>query len=66
MFGASFTLTDPSHTARHHESLFESFYRVRMTQSLELGPDLQVSIHPTNSAKAYTTALLGVRMRIIF
>jgi porin len=66
MFGASFTLTDPSHAALHHESLFESFYRVRMTQSLELGPDLEVSIHPTNSGKTYTTALLGVRMRIIF
>jgi len=66
MFGASFTLTDPSHAALHHESLFESFYRVRMTQSLELGPDLEVSIHPANSAKEYTTALLGIRMRIIF
>ncbi len=66
MFGASFTLTDPSHAALHHESLFESFYRVRMTQSLELGPDLEVSIHPENSAKKYSTALLGVRMRIIF
>ena len=66
MFGASFTVTDPSHAAHRHESLFESFYRVRVTQSLELGPDLEVSIHPTNSAKSYTTALLGVRMRIIF
>ncbi len=66
MFGASFTLTDPSHVAYHHESLFETFYRVRVTQSLELGPDLEVSIHPTNSVKEYTTALLGARMRIIF
>lgn len=66
MFGASFTLTDPSHGAKHHESLFETFYRVRVTKSLELGPDLEVSIHPTNNAHAYTTALLGARMRIIF
>jgi porin len=66
MFGASFTVTDPSHGAKHHESLFETFYRVRMTQSLELGPDLEVSIHPTNAVKQYTTALLGIRMRVIF
>jgi porin len=66
MFGASINITDPSHGARHHESLFETFYRVRVTQSLELGPDLEVSVHPTNSARAYTTALLGARMRIIF
>jgi len=66
MFGASFTLTDPSHLAFHHESLFETFYRVRVTQSLEVGPDLEVSIHPAHSPKEYTTALLGARMRIIF
>jgi porin len=66
MFGASINITDPSHGAKHHESLFETFYRVRVTQSLELGPDLEVSVHPTNSARAYTTALLGARMRIIF
>jgi porin len=66
MFGAAINITDPSHGAKHHETLFETFYRVRVTQSLELGPDLQISVHPTNSPKAYTTALLGVRMKIIF
>ncbi len=66
MFGASFNLTDPSHGALHHESLFETFYRVRVTQNLELGPDLEVSIHPTNNPKEYTTALIGAQMRIIF
>jgi porin len=65
MFGASMTLTDPSHGAKHHESLFETFYRIRLTQSLELGPDLEVSVHPTNSVKQYTTALLGIRMKLI-
>ena len=66
MFGASITITDPSHGAKHHESLFETFYRARLTQSIELGPDLEVSVHPTNSVKQYTTALLGLRMKMIF
>jgi porin len=66
MFGASFTFTDPSHVALHRESLFETFYRVKVTQSFELGPDLEISIHPTNSPREYSTALLGARMRIIF
>jgi porin len=66
MFGASINFTDPSHGAKHHETLFESFYRVRVTQSLELGPDLEVSIHPTNSPMQYSTVLLGARMKIIF
>jgi porin len=66
MFGAAINITDPSHGAKHHESLFETFYRVRVTQSLELGPDLEVTVHPTNSVRAYTSALLGIRMRVIF
>lgn len=64
MFGAAFNLTDPSHTALHHESQFETFYRVRMTRSVEFGPDLEVDIHPTNAQKAYSTTLLGLRAKI--
>jgi porin len=66
MFGASFAYTQPNTPAKHHESLFESFYRLRLTHSLEVGPDLEVSVHPTYAARAYTTTLLGARMRIIF
>jgi len=65
-FGAAFNCTAPTAAGKHHESLFESFYRFRLTKSVELGPDLEVSIHPTYAARAYSTALLGLRMRIIF
>jgi porin len=66
MFGASFAYSEPNAPAKHHESVFESFYRLRLTQSVEVGPDLEVSIHPTYATKAYTTTLLGARIRIIF
>jgi len=66
MFGAVFNYTEPNAPAKHHESVCESFYRLRLTRSLELGPDIEVSIHPTYAARAYTTVLLGARMRIIF
>jgi porin len=66
MFGASFAYSEPNVPARNHESVFESFYRLRLTQSVDLGPDLEVSIHPTHATRAYTTALLGARVRIIF
>jgi porin len=46
--------------------LFESFYRLRLTQSMNIGPDLEVSIHPSYATKRYTTTLLGTRMEIIF
>ena len=66
MFGSSFAYSESNAPAKHHESVFESFYRLRLTQSVELGPDIEVSIHPTYAARAYTTTLLGARMRIIF
>jgi len=66
MFGAAFNYTEPNAPAKHHESVFESFYRLRLTQSVDLGPDIEVSIHPTYAARAYTTTLLGARMQIIF
>src|SRR3984957_3958451 len=66
MFGAAFNYTQPNLPGKHHESVFESFYRLRLTQSVEVGPDLEVSIHPMYATRAYTTTLLGARMRIIF
>jgi porin len=66
MFGAAFNYIQPNHTGRRHESIFETFYRLRLTKSIEVGPDVQVSINPMYAAKAYTSVLLNARMRIIF
>jgi porin len=66
MFGAAFNYSEPSRTGKHHESVFESFYRLRLTQSVRIGPDIEVSVHPTYATKAYTTTLLGARMEVIF
>jgi porin len=66
MFGISFIHSEPSFGAKHHESVMETFYRLRLTKSVDLGPDLEISNHPTYASKAYTTALLGMRMRIMF
>ena len=66
MFGLAFNYTAPSRSGKHHESVMESFYRLRLTKSIDLGPDVEVSIHPTYAAKAYTTTLVGMRMRVIF
>lgn len=66
MFGAAFNYSQPNKPGKHHESVFESFYRLRLTQSIRVGPDLEISIHPTNVTRAYTTTLLGTRMEVIF
>jgi len=66
MFGISLSHSEPTSGARHHESVLETFYRLRLTKSVDLGPDLEISHHPTYATRAYTTALLGVRMRVMF
>ncbi len=66
MFAAAFTYTEPNPPGKRHESVFESFYRLRLTQSISVGPDLEVSVHPMYATKAYTTALLGTRLQVIF
>jgi porin len=65
MFAMAYNYSVASQS-KHHESVFETFYRLRLTQSVNIGPDLEVSIHPTYASKAYSTTLLGARMEIIF
>jgi porin len=66
MFGTAFNYSEPSRAGKHHESVFETFYRLRLTQSVRIGPDMEVSVHPTYATRAYTTTLLGARMEVIF
>jgi len=66
MFGAAFNYSQPNLPGKRHESVFETFYRLRLTQSVRIGPDLEVSIHPTYANKAYTATLLGARMEVTF
>jgi porin len=66
MFGITFIHSEPSFGAKHHENVMETFYRLRLTKSVDLGPDLEISNHPMYASRAYTTALLGMRMRVMF
>jgi porin len=66
MFGLAVNYSEPTRPAKHHESVFESFYRLRLTQSVRIGPDIEVSVHPAYATRAYATTLLGTRMEITF
>lgn len=65
MFGMAINYSQPNYPGKRHESVFESFYRLRLTQSVRIGPDVEVSIHPAYATRGYATTLLGVRMQII-
>ncbi len=66
MLAAALTFTRPSDLSKPHENIFESFYRVRLTQHSEIGPDVQVLVHPSNQPMLRKTVILNARMRIFF
>jgi porin len=66
MLAASLTFTRPSDLSKPHENIFESFYRLRLTQHSEIGPDVQVLVHPSNRPALHKTVILNTRMRIFF
>jgi porin len=66
LFGISLSHSEPTSGSKHHESVLEIFYRLRLTKSVDMGPDLEISNHPTYATKTYTTTLLGMRLRVIF
>ena len=66
VFGASLSYTEPNFQGKHHESIFETFYRLRLTRSVEVGPDMEVSIHPTYATQSSVRTLVSARARIIF
>jgi porin len=66
MFGIAMTWSRPSHGLQPQEQLFETFYRARLTHSMELGPDVEILGHPAYNLAIQHTMLFGVRMRIIF
>jgi porin len=66
MLAAALTFTRPSNLSKPHENIFESFYRLRLTQHTEIGPDVQVLVHPSNQPTLHHTVILNTRMRIFF
>ncbi len=66
MLAAALTFTRPSDLSKPHENIFETFYRLRLTQHSEIGPDVQVLVHPSNQPALHHTVILNTRMRIFF
>jgi porin len=66
MLAVALTFTRPSNLSKPHENIFESFYRLRLTQHSEIGPDVQVLVHPSNQPALRHTVILNTRMRVFF
>jgi len=63
MFGISFIPIEPSFGTKHRESVMETSFPASLDESVDRGPDLEVSTTPRMQPSLYT-ALPGMRMRI--
>ena len=66
MFGVSFIPFEQSIGAKYHQSVMEPSSGLRLAKSVDRGPDQNVSNHSTYASRTYSTASLGMRMRIMF
>jgi porin len=66
MFGIAGTYSRPSDRALREELLFEAFYRVKVTESIEFSPDVQWLVHPAFQPEADNVFLLGARLKFLF
>ncbi|CAN5476862.1 hypothetical protein BH10PLA1_BH10PLA1_06640 [soil metagenome] len=66
MFGIAGTYSHPSDNSLREELLFETFYRVKLTESLEFSPDLQWIVHPAFQPDADNVFVIGARLKFLF
>ena len=48
------------------QSMIEAFYRVQLTESMQLTPDLQVVFHPGARSDTEVSVVLGLRLTTDF
>ncbi|MGC4030559.1 MAG: carbohydrate porin [Tepidisphaeraceae bacterium] len=66
MFGIAGTYSRPSDRDLREELLFETFYRVKVTENLEFSPDVQWINHPALQPDVDNLFVLGARLKILF
>lgn len=73
-FGVAFNWSKPSSDFREliapievdEQSMFEIFYRIQLTGSMQLSPDLQIVLDPGGASGGPTQFIFGLRLRTDF
>lgn len=66
-FGIALGWTDSSQSGDRNQKTIETYYRIRLTGSIELSPDVQIIFDPSNpAAKSGATWVFGLRTKIHF
>jgi len=66
MFGIAGTYAHPSDKTLREEWLFETYYRIQLTESLQLSPDVQWIYHPALQPDVDNVLVLGFRLKWSF
>jgi porin len=66
MFGFAGTYGHPSDESLREEWLFETFYRVQLTESLQFSPDIQWINHPAFQPDVDNLFVFGMRLKFNF
>jgi len=66
MFGFAVAWGHPSARSTQSETIVETFYRLQVTDAMQLSPDLQLVFNPANNSRDDFIAVLGARLRFQF
>lgn len=68
MFGIALAWGDPtsSDATVRQQTMLETFYRLKLTESLELSPDLQLFMPPSSKENQDFVAVFGLRLKALF
>jgi porin len=64
--GLGFIWNDPSDGNRSDDFGMETFWRLQLTENIQLTPDLQLYFDPSNSSNGNTEAAFGLRLAMEF
>ena len=66
LFGLAFAWGEPEVNSLRSQYVIESFLRLQVFPSIQITPDIQLIIHPTEAPDENIVAVLGMRFRIAF
>ena len=66
LIGLGVAWGEPHDDSLAHETLAALFYRVQLTDSIALTPDVQLIVNPRGDRHADTVGVFGVRMQAVF
>jgi porin len=66
MFGIGYAWADPVDNTVEEESIFEMFYRLQLTDTVQITPDVQVVFDPAGNTEEQTVVIGGVRAQVSF